>query len=153
VNGSGATWDVFISHASEDNDQIARPLAKALTDRSLNVWYDENNMMPGYELVENIDRGIGGSNYGIIIVSKDYIQNDWTKHEWNIIRYKAVSQRKPVFSVWHKVTASEVQSFSWTLASISAYKTEDMSFDRIADGLAVSIKGLSAGIRKSGEKV
>jgi hypothetical protein len=67
--------------------------------------------------------------------------------------YKAVSQRKPFFSIWHKVTAADVQSFSWTLASISPYKTEDMSINKIADGLAVSIKGLSAGIRTSGEKV
>lgn len=110
-------------------------------------------MMQGYGLVVNIDRGISGSNYGIIIVSKDYIRNDWTKLEWNVIMYKARSQRKPVFSIWHKVTASDVQSFSWILASISAYKTEDMSIDRIANGLAVSIKGLSAGIRTSGEKV
>jgi hypothetical protein len=153
VKSSSSTWDVFISHAKEDNDQIARPLAKALTDRSLNVWYDENNMMRGYELVENIDRGISGSNYGIIIVSKDHIQNNWTKHEFNIIRYKAVEQRKPVFSIWHKVTSSEVQSLSWDIASITAYKSDDMSIDRIADELAVSIKGLSAGIRTSGEKV
>jgi hypothetical protein len=150
---SNSIWDVFISHAKEDSDQIARPLAKALIDRSLNVWYDENNSMPGYELVENIERGIGGSNYGIIIVTKDYMKNKWTKLEYNIIRYKARSQGKPVFSVWHEVTSSEVQSFSWGLASITAYKSEDMSIDRIADELAVSIKGLSAGVGSSGEKV
>jgi hypothetical protein len=80
-----------------------------------------------------------------------YRHHTWTQHEWNIIVYKAVSQRKPIFSIWHEVTGSEVQSFSWTLASISAYKTEDMSIDRIADGLAISIKGLSA--KMSGEKV
>lgn len=127
MNGGRAKWDVFISHAKEDNDQIARPLAKALTDRGLNVWYDENDMMQGYGLVDNIDRGISGSDYGIIIVSKDYIKNNWTKRESSIIRYKAVEQRKPVFSIWHKVTSAEVQSFSWDIASISAYKSEYMS--------------------------
>lgn len=153
MKATDSTWDVFISHAKEDNDEIARPLAKALIDRSLNVWYDENNMMRGYGLVQNIDRGISDSDYGIIIVSKDYIQNNWTIHEFSIIRYKAVEQRKPVFSIWHKVTSSEVQSFSWDIASITAYKSEDMSIERIADELAVSIKGLSAGIRTSNEKV
>jgi hypothetical protein len=110
-------------------------------------------MVPGYGLLENIERGISGSNYGIIIVSKDYIKNEWTKLEYSTIGYKAVSQGKPVFSIWHKVTSSEVQSFSWVLARIHAYKSEDMSIDRIADELAVSIKGLSAGIRTSSEKV
>jgi hypothetical protein len=153
MKSSNSIWDVFISHAKEGNNQIARPLTEALIDRNLNVWYDENNSMKGYELVENIERGIGGSNYGIIIVSKDYIKNDWTKIEYHIIRYKAVEERKPVFSIWHKVTSAEVQSFSWGLASITAYKSEEMTIDRIADGLTVSIKGLSAGIRTSGEKV
>src|SRR4051794_9592912 len=35
------TYDVFISHATEDKDEVVRPLAHALRERSVNVWYDE----------------------------------------------------------------------------------------------------------------
>ena len=31
-------WDVFISHASEDKSEIARPLAEALRAKGLRVW-------------------------------------------------------------------------------------------------------------------
>jgi len=34
-------WDVFISHASEDKEAIARPLADALQEKGLRVWYDD----------------------------------------------------------------------------------------------------------------
>ena len=34
-------YDVFISHASEDKDSVVRPLAHALSDAGLSVWYDE----------------------------------------------------------------------------------------------------------------
>lgn len=34
-------YDVFISHAWEDKDAIARPLAEELRRQRLNVWYDE----------------------------------------------------------------------------------------------------------------
>ena len=34
-------YDVFISHASEDKDEIVRPLAHALQSEGLSVWYDE----------------------------------------------------------------------------------------------------------------
>ena len=34
-------WDVFISHATEDKDAIARNLAQALRAKGLRVWYDE----------------------------------------------------------------------------------------------------------------
>ena len=36
-------WDVFISHAGEDKDQVARPLAKRLTALGVRVWYDEGS--------------------------------------------------------------------------------------------------------------
>ena len=35
------SFDVFISHASEDKDEIVRPLAHALMQQGLDVWYDE----------------------------------------------------------------------------------------------------------------
>lgn len=36
-----ATKDVFLSHASEDKDDIARPLAEALEAQGVTVWFDE----------------------------------------------------------------------------------------------------------------
>lgn len=34
-------WDIFICHAREDKEEIARPLAEALQTAGLQVWYDE----------------------------------------------------------------------------------------------------------------
>ena len=51
-------WDVFISHASEDKEAIARPLAEALRSHGLRVWYDEFALRPGNSLRESIDRGL-----------------------------------------------------------------------------------------------
>jgi hypothetical protein len=39
--GGRAMWDVFISHASEDKESVARPLAEELISRGLKVWYDD----------------------------------------------------------------------------------------------------------------
>jgi hypothetical protein len=48
----------------------------------LKVWYDEISMKPGDIHVESIEKGIKGSNYGILIVSKDFLKSKWTKHEF-----------------------------------------------------------------------
>jgi len=40
-------FDVFISHASEDKDDIVRPLANALQAAGLEVWYDEFELKIG----------------------------------------------------------------------------------------------------------
>lgn len=37
-------YDVFISHASEDKDSVVRPLALALKEKGVNVWYDETRL-------------------------------------------------------------------------------------------------------------
>ncbi|MEP7216067.1 MAG: toll/interleukin-1 receptor domain-containing protein [Anaerolineaceae bacterium] len=39
--------DVFVSHASEDKDEVARPLARALSDAGLAVWLDEYELTLG----------------------------------------------------------------------------------------------------------
>jgi len=33
-------WDVFISHAWEDKESFACPLAEALETKGLRVWFD-----------------------------------------------------------------------------------------------------------------
>ena len=40
-------WDVFISHASEDKDNVARPLAQALRAEGYRVWFDEFTLTVG----------------------------------------------------------------------------------------------------------
>src|SRR5829696_6650440 len=38
---SARVWDVFISHASEDKESVARPLAAELKARGVAVWLDD----------------------------------------------------------------------------------------------------------------
>jgi hypothetical protein len=51
-------YDVFISHASEDKEGIVRPLANALKNEGLRVWYDEFELKIGDSLRRKIDRGL-----------------------------------------------------------------------------------------------
>lgn len=60
--------DVFISHAHEDKE-VARPLAEALRERGLTVWYDEYVLRLGDSLRETIDRGLATARFGIVILS------------------------------------------------------------------------------------
>jgi hypothetical protein len=56
--------DVFISHAHEDKE-VARPLAEALRQRGLTVWYDEYVLRLGDSLREVIERGLASSRFGV----------------------------------------------------------------------------------------
>jgi hypothetical protein len=54
------TWDLFISHASEDNE-VARPLAGRLTSAGLRVWLDAQELRIGDSLSSKIDEGLAQS--------------------------------------------------------------------------------------------
>ncbi|WP_415937973.1 toll/interleukin-1 receptor domain-containing protein [Streptomyces sp. 039-1] len=65
----GQTWDVFISHASEDKEAVARPLRNALTKLGVTVWLDEAQIRIGHSLRRKIDEGIRASRFGIVVLS------------------------------------------------------------------------------------
>ena len=50
-------WDFFISHASEDKEEIARPLAERLNSRGLMAWYIDYSLKQGSNLRESTDYG------------------------------------------------------------------------------------------------
>lgn len=64
-----AQWDVFISHAFEDKESFVRPLAEALRQLGVSVWYDEFSLHVGDSLSRGIDHGIGGSKFGVVVIS------------------------------------------------------------------------------------
>ena len=74
-------WDVFICHASEDKDDLVRPLAKALQAQDLKVWYDEFSLTLGDSLRRTIDLGLATSKYGIIVLSPDFFAKEWPQWE------------------------------------------------------------------------
>ncbi len=70
-------YDVFLSHASKDKDDVARPLALRLQELGLRVWFDEFELRIGDNLVAKLNAGINGSRFGILILSKDFFGKNW----------------------------------------------------------------------------
>ena len=60
--------DLFISHASEDKETLARPLAKNLLKLGYNVFLDELVIKLGDSITESINKGLTESKYCIIVI-------------------------------------------------------------------------------------
>lgn len=132
----GRTYDVFISHASEDKDAVARPLASALTNAGLEVWYDEFEMCIGDSLRRKIDHGLAHSRFGVVVISRDFIKKGWTNYELDGIITRAVSGEQLILPIWHNITRDEVVAFSPSLADKIARNTAINSIDEIAAEIA-----------------
>ncbi|MBQ3301775.1 MAG: DUF1883 domain-containing protein [Eggerthellaceae bacterium] len=133
---SGKTYDVFISHASEDKDVVARPLANALSDAGLTVWYDEFEMRIGDSLRRKIDQGLAHSRFGIVVISRDFIKKGWTNYELDGIVTRTVSGEQVMLPIWHNITKDEVIAYSPTLADKIARNTAVDSIEDIATEIA-----------------
>ena len=129
-------YDVFISHASEDKDDIVRPLAQALVAKGVKVWYDEFEMKIGDSLRRKIDKGLANSRFGIVVISKDFIKKGWTNYELDGIITKAVSGEQRILPMWHNITKKEVIDYSPSLADKLARNTAINTVEEIADEIA-----------------
>ncbi len=125
-------WDIFISHASEDKEDIVRELANTLTSLKLKVWYDEFSLSVGDSLTSSIDKGLNQSKYGLVIISKDFLNKKWTDYEYKSLITKEVNGIKCILPIWHNISREEVQNFSLYLADKIALNTSANNLKQIA---------------------
>jgi hypothetical protein len=129
--GSSATvanseCDVFICHASEDKDAIARPLYEELVRKGCKVWFDEAVLRLGDSLRAKIDEGLGRCRYGVVILSHSFFRKEWPRRELDgLVSRETASGEKAILPVWHNVDRSAVASFSPTLADRHAARSSD----------------------------
>jgi hypothetical protein len=118
-------WDVFISHASEDKDAIARPLAEALRKSGLHVWYDEYTLKIGDSLRRSIDQGLSESTYGIVILSKAFFAKNWPQKELDGLFAREIGGKEVILPIWHDLTKEDVEKYSPMLADKFAANSKD----------------------------
>lgn len=132
-------WDVFISHASEDKDEVARPLTQLLYLRNYTVWYDEFTLKIGDSLTECIDRGLANSRYGIVILSDNFFKKRWPQRELQGLVSKDIQYGNVILPIWHKIDKKTILEFSPPLADKLGVST-DKGLEHVVDKIAEVIK-------------
>ena len=140
VDQSGDAFDVFISHASEDKDEVVRPLANALKEKGLRVWYDEFELQIGSSLRQTIDRGIARSRFGVVVLSGPFFEKGWPAYELDGLVTRTVSGEQVLLPIWHGVTKQQVMDFSPSLANKLARSTATHTVAEIAAEIATVVQ-------------
>ncbi len=133
-------YDVFISHASEDKDEVVRPLANALKSEGLSVWYDEFELRIGDSLRRKIDRGVATSKLGVIVLSEMFFKKGWTNYELDGLVTRQNTGEQILLPIWHNVTKRQVIDFSPSLADKVARSTATHTVEEIASEIAELIR-------------
>lgn len=132
-------WDVFISHASEDKEQIARPLAVELQRRGLQVWFDEFSLTLGDSLRRSIDQGLAVSRFGIVILSQSFFAKEWPQKELDGLAAREAMGGKILLPVWHGVSYADVAKSSPLLADRLAVSSE-RGITSVADAIEAVVR-------------
>jgi hypothetical protein len=129
-------YDVFISHATEDKDEIVRPLATELVSAGLRVWYDEFELRIGDSLRRKIDSGLAKSRFGVVVLSHAFFAKNWPQYELDGLVTREMTGEQTILPLWHRITKREVIAHSPSLADKVARSTTDFTIEEIAREIA-----------------
>ncbi len=118
--------DVFICHASEDKDAVARPLRNALKKRGHSVWLDEAELVIGDSLSESIEHGLAHCLFGVVILSPAFFEKPWTKREMaGLTSREMIDGQRMILPVWHGIDSRLLVERAPMLADLLAARTSD----------------------------
>ena len=133
-------WDVFISHASEDKDDIVEKIVNLLEYFGIKVWYDKDILSVGDSLSKSIDIGLTNSRYGIIILSENFIKKGWTEYEFRALLNREVGKKKVILPIWHKINKETIEKYSPFLLEKYALDSTKYKLEQIVIELIRVIK-------------
>lgn len=128
-------YDVFISHASEDKEDFVRPFAEKLVSQGVIVWYDEMTLKWGESLRQNIDKGLVNSRFGVVVLSKNFIDKHWTQYELNGLIASEINGGNRILPIWHDISKDEILKYSPSLADKVALNTANYTVQEIVNEL------------------
>ncbi len=125
------TWDIFMSHASPDKPWV-RGLVKALRDKDVTVWFDEDSLEWGDDLQRGINRGLINSRKAIAVLSQSYLaQRKWTEAEISGLLAREKLGEILILPIWHGITDADLKQYNLILASRIAKVSDSNNYDDI----------------------
>jgi len=117
-------YDLFISYASEDKEEVARPMAEKLTSIGYKVWFDEFTLKLGDSLRKTIDHGLALSRFGIVILSPSFFEKSWPQYELDsLVQFELSKGKEIILPIWHGLNHADVCKYSASLANKVAATT------------------------------
>jgi hypothetical protein len=114
---SSELHDVFIAHASEDKEAVAKPLSQALLALGWSVWLDELKLTIGDSLSRRIEAALARSRFGIVVLSPAFFAKEWPQRELGGLAAREIDAgSKVILPVWHNVDHHFIVQHSPVLA-------------------------------------
>jgi TIR domain len=130
-------WDVFISHASQD-DAYIDTLRRTFVAAGIRVWVDDAVLRWGDRLRSRIDDGLKRSRFVIVVFSQAFIGGKkWTEYELDSAFALETVNRERILPLWHGITHAEFFEYSPGLSDRIALDSSKQSPTALANQLLI----------------
>lgn len=92
-------FDIFISHASEDREAVARPILEACNAAGLKAFLDDEHIAWGENFTQKINTALGAARTVLTIISPVSVTKDWPMAEVNTALTLEVAGKKNVLAL------------------------------------------------------
>ena len=127
--------DLFLCHAWDDRKKAAQELCDKLVAQGVSVWFSENDLPLGTNMLREIDKGLAKSRAGIVLVTPAFLKR--VKNEGVAEKeLSALLAKDRLIPIVHETTYDALRDVSPLLGSRSGFDTSEDSMDDIAVKLA-----------------
>ena len=116
--------DLFLCHAWDDREELAKDFYDELTAYGASVWFSETEVMLGQSLMREIDKGLAKSRIGIVLVTPALLAS-LEKGGVADKELSALLATDRVIPIAHGVTFEEIVDISPLLASRAGLTIDD----------------------------
>lgn len=127
--------DVFLCHAWDDRQGVAKELHDLLVSHGVKVWFSEKDLGLGVPMMRAIDKGLANSRIGLVLVTPALLLR-LPKEGIADKELSALLARDQLVPIVHKTTYVALREISPLLASRSGLSTEEESMADVAAKIA-----------------
>jgi TIR domain-containing protein len=106
---------VYLAHASEDHEALAKPLAQRLMANGIEVWLDEWEIRAGDSLRRKMEEGLSNCTHFVVILTSNSLPKRWVQTEIDAGFVRAVGREARFIGLRAGIGVKELSPFLQTL--------------------------------------
>ncbi len=126
-------YDVFISHANADKEELIEELYNSLDRLGVTIFYDKETLEWGDKFKDKILEGTKKSEFAIIVISENFFDREWTEKELvEFLNRQNRNGQKLILPILHNITIEQLREKYPSIADIQAISSSKYTCDQIA---------------------
>lgn len=130
---------LYLAHASEDHDSMAKPLALRMSENGIEVWLDEWEIRTGDSLRRKMEEGLQSCTHFLVLLTPRSLSKPWVQTEIDAGFMRAIGGESRFLGIRSGVKVEDLSPF---LRTIRCPEIDLSSDDEIAE-LIADVHGVS----------